>query len=77
MSQNKIEVEGPIDYEETLMDGYNFLYKVIACDVDKKKEVRNMHHLMRVGDDTLDHLREHGVQVIIHETANSFSLGCA
>ena len=33
MAKNRIVVEGPVDYEDTI-DGSNFLYDVKSCDVD-------------------------------------------
>ncbi len=36
MPKNRIVVEGPIDYENTL-EGDNFLYDVKSCDVDPEK----------------------------------------
>lgn len=36
MSQNKIVVEGPVDYENAV-EGLNLLYDVKSCDVDVEK----------------------------------------
>ena len=37
MLENKIEVSGPIDYEDKLEGGYNYIYDVVSCVVDLEK----------------------------------------
>ncbi len=37
MPKDKIEVSGPVDYEDRLEGGYNYIYDVVSCTVGPEK----------------------------------------